>query len=174
MSDRKSPLTDLSPMRKSDFDEVVLQIIQEDSRYAEEAYIFVREGLDHTLKSLKRTGQATVNRHVSGHELLEGLRDYTIKEFGPTGRMVLEDWGIHSSEDFGHVVFNLVNHGVLGKSENDKLEDFMGAFCFEDAFDTPFMPSEADNGSHSSGRASGSQGPESSTDIKSPSPSQDS
>lgn len=126
-------------MQKNNFDQAVAEILQTDPRFDVQAYRFVREGLDFTLKLHKRT-QGTIPRHVSGPELLEGLRQYTLKEFGPMGKMVLNEWGISRCEDFGAIVFNLVQRGILGKSENDKLEDFSEIFTFDEAFVQPFLP----------------------------------
>jgi uncharacterized repeat protein (TIGR04138 family) len=129
-------------MQKNNFDQVVAEIVKTDSRFDIQAYRFVREGLDYTLKLHKRT-QGVAPRHVSGPELLEGLRQYTLKEFGPMGKMVLNEWGITRCEDFGAIVFNLVQRGILGKSENDKPEDFAEIFTFDEAFVKPFLPEKA-------------------------------
>ncbi|MDX6767191.1 MAG: hypothetical protein SFU85_10420 [Candidatus Methylacidiphilales bacterium] len=129
-------------MQKSNFDQVVTEILLEDTRFDAQAYRFVREGLDFTLKMHKRSS-GSVPRHVTGPELLDGIRQYTLKEFGPMGMMVLNEWGITQCEHFGQIVFNLVQKGVLGKSENDKPEDFSSIFTFEDAFVKPFLPTPA-------------------------------
>lgn len=121
------------------FNEVVEQISAEDTRYGAEVYHFVREGLEFTLKSLKRHQQG-MNRHVSGQELLGGLRDFALREYGPMTKSVLAEWGVRSCEDFGQVVFNLVNKGVLGKNEADSPNDFKNGFDFEEAFVKPFAP----------------------------------
>lgn len=126
-------------MSKTNFVEVVEKIVLMDTRYDKKAYAFVREGLDYTLRSLKRTPNSS-QRHVSGAELVDGLRQHTLKEFGPMSKMVLNEWGICRCEDFGQIVFNLVSHGVLGKSDSDKPEDFEGRFTFEEAFVKPFLP----------------------------------
>lgn len=126
-------------MQKSNFDQVVAEIILEDKRFDVQAYRFVREGLDFTLKMHKRNS-GSVPRHVTGPELLDGIRQYTLKEFGPMGMMVLNEWGITECEHFGQIVFKLVQKGVLGKSENDKPEDFSSIFTFEEAFVKPFLP----------------------------------
>jgi uncharacterized repeat protein (TIGR04138 family) len=102
-----------------------------DGRRPPEAYRFLFEGLEHTLKKLQRRG------HVTGRELSEGLRDKAVEEFGGLARLVLERWGIAKTEDFGEMVFNLVEAGLLGKTEQDRLEDFRNVFDFEDAF--PFV-----------------------------------
>jgi uncharacterized repeat protein (TIGR04138 family) len=127
-------------MQKSNFAQIVEDLRRKDGRYDVKAYTFVREGLDYTLKALKRTNPGNAQRHVSGKELLDGLRQYTLNEFGPMGKLVLNDWGIMDCNDFGQIVFNLVNSGVLGKSDNDRVEDFTEGFSFEDAFVKPFLP----------------------------------
>jgi uncharacterized repeat protein (TIGR04138 family) len=129
---------DFENMAKINFAEVVEQICEKDERYSLDAYHFVQEGLNHTLKSLKRGGQA--HRHVSGQELLQGLRDFALKEYGPMSKAVLNEWGIRTTDDFGHAVFNLVNAGVLGKNETDSPSDFKNVFTFDDAFVKPFEP----------------------------------
>ena len=42
--------------------------------------------------------------------------------------------------DFGEIVFNLVEHGILGRTENDSLEDFENGYEFATAFNEPFLP----------------------------------
>jgi uncharacterized repeat protein (TIGR04138 family) len=112
-------------------------IITKDGRYTAQAYIFVREGLDHTVKHLDKP------RHVSGTELLDGIREYALKEFGPVTKRVLSEWGINECVDFGNIVFNLVEEGLLGKTEEDSIEDFMGGYDFHEAFILPFRPKDA-------------------------------
>ncbi len=124
-------------MAKINFNEVVTQICGQDLRYSADAYHFVQEGLNHTLKSLKRGG---AHRHVSGQELLHGLRDFALKEYGPMSKAVLNEWGIKATDDFGQIVFNLVNSGVLGKNETDSPNDFKNVFTFDEAFVKPFAP----------------------------------
>jgi uncharacterized repeat protein (TIGR04138 family) len=109
-------------------------IIAKDDRYTAQAYIFVREGLDYTVKKLEKP------RHVSGNELLNGMREYALKEYGPVSKRVLSEWGITECVDFGHIVFNLVDEGLLGKTEEDSIEDFMGGYDFHEAFILPFRP----------------------------------
>jgi uncharacterized repeat protein (TIGR04138 family) len=90
-------------------------------------------------KDLKRAGQ-NAHRHVSGQELLHGLREFALKEYGPMSKAVLNEWGVKTTDDFGQVVFNLVNSGVLGKNETDSPNDFKNVFTFDDAFVKPFEP----------------------------------
>ncbi len=117
-------------------DDLLAPILESDRRYTAEAYLFVREGLDHTVSQLDKP------RHVSGQELLEGMREYAIKEYGPVSKLVLSEWGINECIDFGNIVFNLINQGLLGKTDEDSIEDFMGGYDFSEAFIRPFRPSE--------------------------------
>jgi uncharacterized repeat protein (TIGR04138 family) len=84
--------------------------------------------------------------HVSGVELLEGIRDYALDRFGPMTLTLMNHWNIRKCRDFGDIVFNLVEHGILGRTENDTLEDFEGGYNFEEAFEQPFMPHPIDKG----------------------------
>ena len=126
-------------MRQPTFNQALEQILKEDARYDEQAYLFVREALDFTIKMLGKP-QAGTARHVSGVELLEGVRQYALKEYGPVAQTVLGRWGIRRCEDIGEIVFNLVDKGVLGKTEEDKREDFAGGYDFDEAFRQPFRP----------------------------------
>ena len=126
-------------MAKINFAEVVDQICEKDLRFSSDAYHFVQEGLNHTLKSLKRGGQHT-HRHVSGQELLHCLREFALKEYGPMSKAVLNEWGIKTTDDIGQIVFNLVNASVLGKNDTDSPNDFKNVFTFDDAFVKPFVP----------------------------------
>ncbi|MCS7064540.1 MAG: hypothetical protein NZM04_10990 [Methylacidiphilales bacterium] len=129
-------------MAKEKFEEIIDQICQKDQRYCRETYSFVREGLDYTLKTLKKQNGSNARRHVTGQELLIGLREYALKEFGPMTKTVLNEWGIRSCEDFGEVVFNLVDSGILGKTEHDSRNDFKNGYNFDEAFVHPFRPKE--------------------------------
>ena len=73
---------------------------------------------------------------------MEGMREYALQEFGPIARRVLSEWGITECVDFGNIVFNLVNEGLLGKTDEDSIEDFMDGYDFTEAFLHPFRPKE--------------------------------
>ena len=126
-------------MQEGKFEEVVGKIRQKNPRYEIDAYFFVREALDYTSKKLKKPVEGT-QRHVSGHELLDGIREFTLREFGPMAFTVLKSWGITRTDDFGEIVFTLVESGVLGKTEQDKKEDFASHYDFNAAFVEPFLP----------------------------------
>jgi uncharacterized repeat protein (TIGR04138 family) len=131
-------------MQKPSFSQIVSEIVENDPSYDARAYSFVRDGLDYTMKMLKRSNSPS-QRHVSGAELLEGLRKHTLNEFGPMGKLVLNEWGVHQCEDFGKIVFTLVSHGILGKSDADRPDDFSPGFSFDEAFVEPFRPKASAN-----------------------------
>ncbi len=121
-------------MNELSIEELLENIVLEDNRYSVDAYHFVREGLDFTVKSLRSP------RHVNGGELLNGIREYALEEYGPMAKRVLAEWGITCCTDIGCIVFNLVNVGLLGKTEDDSLEDFEKGYDFNDAFLQPYRP----------------------------------
>ncbi len=126
-------------MQKIGFAEALDSIVASDPRYQRESYIFLRDALDFTTKQQKKAKGTTV-RHVSGPELLQGVRQYALKEFGPMVVTVFDSWGIRSTEDVGHMVFNLIGEGIFGKTDEDSIEDFKNIFDFQEAFVKPFAP----------------------------------
>jgi len=131
-------------MQKLGFNEAVEDIIARDNRYDSEAYAFVRDALDYTIKLRKKSSKEEVQRHVSGQELLEGVRQYALKEFGPMVITVFTYWGILQCEDVGNIVFNLIKKEIFGKSDHDKIEDFKSGFDFREAFVEPYLPPKSD------------------------------
>ena len=127
-------------MQAVDFDETIEKIVAQDSRYSLEAYYFVREALDYTQKKLVRNKKIQQPQHISGQELLEGTRKFTLKEYGPMGYHVLEAWGINRCEDIGELVFNMVASNLLSKTDEDTRDDFSGGFEFTEALVWPFLP----------------------------------
>ena len=126
-------------MQKIGFAEALDSIVTSDPRYQREAYGFLRDALDFTTKQQKKVKGTTV-RHVSGPELLAGVRQYALKEFGPMVVTVFESWGIRSTEDVGHMVFNLIGAGIFGKTDEDSIDDFKNVYDFQEAFVKPFAP----------------------------------
>ena len=123
------------------FDEVLKSMVALDPRYHRNAYLFVREGLDYTQQQICKQ-ETGVPRHVGGQELLGGLRAYALEQYGPMALMVLTEWGIYCCEDFGEIVFNMVESRLLAKTDDDSREDFKGGYDFLDAFRKPFLPSK--------------------------------
>ena len=144
MCQRRRP----APMQNPDFSEIVTLICKEDTRFDRRAYDFVRLGLDHTVKELRKKdyARAEKSRHVTGPELLEGLRTYALEQFGPLAKTVLNTWGIRRCRDFGDIVFNLIEYNVFSKTENDRREDFSDLFDFDDALVKPFQPAKRPRG----------------------------
>jgi len=126
-------------MQEIDFDQAVEHITAKDSRFARDAYVFVREALDFTQKLAGKEARGGV-RHVSGQELLDGIRQFALQQFGPMAVTVFEEWGVKSCRDFGEIVFNMVEIGLLAKTERDSREDFQKGYDFTDAFHKPFWP----------------------------------
>ncbi len=140
-------------MNTANFDEVLDQITQKDLRYQREAYLFVREALDYTQKVVTKGAKSEARqpgddetepkiRHVSGQELLEGIRAYALEQFGPMTLTVLSEWGVNRCEDFGELVFNMVENHLLAKTKKDSREDFKDGYNFVEAFQQPFLPKD--------------------------------
>ena len=125
-------------MQPTDYAEALREIRGKDPRFEADAYHFLRDALDFTIRQTLASEGAP--RHISGQELLDGIRTFALQEFGPMAFTVLRTWGIRCTEDFGHIVFNLVNAGILGKTDQDSIDDFKNAYDFQTAFVTPFLP----------------------------------
>jgi len=151
-------MSDLS-MHTCNFDDTVEQIVAKDARYHRDAYQFVRESLDYTQKAGPKSGkqegrQSSDSRkaregeeqHVTGQQLLDGIRGYALQTYGPMTLTVFHEWGIRRCEDFGEIVFNMVEHNLLGKTESDSRDDFKGGYDFEEAFRKPFLPLDRSSG----------------------------
>ncbi len=127
-------------MQAETFEEGVEKILQRDQRYDREAFHFVREALDHTQKAVTRKNKGEP-RHVSGAELLDGIREFAIETYGPMTMTLFEEWGLSRCEDFGEIVFLMIEHHLLSKTDDDSKEDFKATYQFDEAFRHPFLPS---------------------------------
>jgi uncharacterized repeat protein (TIGR04138 family) len=112
----------------TDLESALLDVSQKHGRYKPNAYRFTLDAVHYTVQSLEEI------RHVRGEELLEGIRRLALERFGPMAKTVFEQWGIATTEDFGKIVFQLVDEGLLGKTEEDKLSDFARGYDFDEAF----------------------------------------
>jgi uncharacterized repeat protein (TIGR04138 family) len=122
-----------------------LMIVARSTKYSVDAFVFVQRGLDYAVR--KAHGEPTpeadpASRHVTGQFLCAALRDYAIEQYGLLARSVLRRFGIQSCEDFGRIVFAMIEAGLLQKTENDSLRDFMGVYDFAHAFSPPLRLSE--------------------------------
>ena len=111
-----------------EFYSIVLSVCDQDTRYHPEAYEFVMEALSYSQKKFKKS------KHVTGVELLEGIRGLLLKKFGPMALTVLKFWGVKATDDFGNMVFNLVEYKILSKDTQDHYESFKNAYDFEEVF----------------------------------------
>jgi len=127
-------------MQELTFETTLALIVAKDPRYQPDAYLFVKDALDHTQKIVAKESREV--RHVTGQELLEGIRGYALTQFGPMADLVFAEWGVQRCEDFGEIVFNMVEIGLLGKTEEDSRADFQNSYSFHDAFRKPFLPAD--------------------------------
>lgn len=110
------------------------EILTKAGPYPLAAYEFVRQGLAHTVSVVHGEPRDDQNQHVSGQQLCLGLRDFALRQYGMLARTVLGRWGIHKTDDFGKMVFALIEAGLLRKTEDDCIDDFRGVYDFDEAF----------------------------------------
>ncbi|MCX5708119.1 MAG: hypothetical protein NTY14_03960, partial [Candidatus Omnitrophica bacterium] len=110
------------------FYQVINEICVRDQRYKPDSYEFVMQALNFTQKEFKKEG------HISGQELLEGIRKFALEQYGPMAKTVLQHWGITRTADFGNIVFNMIGQKLLSKTESDTQRDFDDVYDFETAF----------------------------------------
>ena len=143
----RSPAAELLPLAK---------LLADDSRYKIEAYQFVGAGLEYAQEVLgmgagnaapsgpkRKRREATAKqiaddearpvRHVSGQDLCWALKELAHQQFGRMAKLVLASWGIHSTTDFGEIVYNLIQIERMSKSEHDRRQDFENVYDFEQA-----------------------------------------
>ena len=113
-------------------DGIMDRIRLKERRYDERAYLFVLAALEYCQQKLPE------RRHITGQELAEGCRDLALERFGVMSRLVLDHWGIRQTADIGHIVFTLVDLGMLLSQPTDSREDFEGVFDFERAFERDY------------------------------------
>lgn len=91
------------------------------------------------LNALRRIGgPESMNRHVTGPQLCEVVRDVARERWGLMARSVLARWGVATTEDIGQIVFALVANGWLQKQPTDTIDDFNAVFDFAEAFDRSY------------------------------------
>jgi uncharacterized repeat protein (TIGR04138 family) len=114
-------------------------VARRDPRYAYEAYEFVFEALKYTQMLLNRVPRQAVGEepgpqhHVHGRELLDGIRQYALRQYGLMARTVFRMWGVRRTDDFGEIIFNLVDARLMSKTDEDRREDFHAAYDFDQA-----------------------------------------
>jgi len=119
-----------------DFDEdyqaTLDRVLERDPRYSREAYFFIQSALEYFQHNHRR-GKG--REHLTGPQVLDGVRELAILEFGPMARSVLNYWGLERGEDVGEIVYNLIEVGLMAKTDEDRKEDFAGVMAFDESFD---------------------------------------
>ena len=111
------------------------EVIRRDGRYPVEAFAFLHEGLNKAVRDVFGEQPAPEGqRHVSGRQLCEALRDLAVERWGMLARTVLTRWNIHWTIDFGNMVYLLIEHSYMRKTDEDSLEDFRDVYDFDKAF----------------------------------------
>ena len=108
------------------------------TKYPIDAFLFVQRGLDFTVKRMHgqnaQSDGADESRHVTGRDLCVGIRDYALEQYGLLAKTVLVRWNIQNCEDFGHIVFTMVDAQIMRKTDEDSIRDFMDVYDFNEAF----------------------------------------
>lgn len=126
-------------MQAIPFEQAVEAITQRDGRFHPQAFMFLKEALDHTVKKTSAKDPMKM-RHVTGGELLEGLRELAVTSFGPMAATLMREWGVTKCSDVGEMVFLLIEEQIFGKQDSDSMEDFKEIYTFHDAFVLPYLP----------------------------------
>ena len=116
------------------------EIARKDGRYAPEAFRFLVESLSYAIQLAGKEHAEGPARHVTGQELLAGMRAFGTELFGPLAAQVWRSWGVHTTLDWGNMVFRMVEEEKLSRNEEDSIEDFRDGFDFDEAFVRDYRP----------------------------------
>ena len=137
----------------SDESTSLMQLVRTDERYPIEAYLFVREALAFAADSMELGScsetsftedlesalqQSRRERHLTGQELCEASREYAINQYGFLAKVVLNQWRIYATQDFGEIVYRMINAGIMKKSSRDRKSHFDNVFDFDTVFQENF------------------------------------
>ncbi len=109
-------------------EDIMSRIRARGGQYHERAYLFLLATIEFLQTRLE------VRRHVTGSELAWACRDFAQQQFGLLAPVVLGHWGISRTEDFGRIVYTLVEAGLLVTQPGDSESDFEGVYQFADVF----------------------------------------
>lgn len=131
--------------------QAIAELLKQDKRYKFEAYVFVFEALNYAQNVLElgadTLSEPTVEegeepegpqRHVTGQELCQAIRQYALQQYGYMAKTVLNSWGVQRTSDFGEIVFNLIGIGHMRKTPSDRREDFDDVYDFDTALKQEF------------------------------------
>lgn len=107
-------------------------------RYHAQAFKFVHTALRYTQERLGLSGAPEAAGHVTGRELLEGIREIGRQQFGLLCPLVFRSWGVRSTGDFGRLVYQMIDLGEMRKSADDQLSDFFDVYDFDQAFNAEY------------------------------------
>jgi uncharacterized repeat protein (TIGR04138 family) len=135
-----------------DPDHPLAELLRRDRRYHRDAYFFVFEALRFAQEQLGLGGMRGTDapdveeeRHITGQQLCEAIRQYAVQQYGMLSKNVLNEWGVHNTGDFGEIVFNLIDIGQMKKTASDRREDFDNVFNFDDGLHDAFLPITSDS-----------------------------
>lgn len=129
------------------------QIVNQDPRYPVEAYWFVRDALAFAADTLElgvesyedpdldpeaEAERARRERHLTGQQLCEAIRQYALQQYGFMAQIVLKTWNIDRTGCFGDIVYNMIGVGLMRKSSDDKRSHFDNVYDFKTVFDREF------------------------------------
>jgi uncharacterized repeat protein (TIGR04138 family) len=116
------------------------QLALRDGRYSPEAFRYLFESLDHAVRLAGKDAAEGQERHVTGQEVLAGMRACAKETFGPLAAYVWRSWGVRESLDWGRIVFLLVDEGLLKRQDEDQIGDFSEGFDFDEVFERTYVP----------------------------------
>ena len=114
-------------------DGVLARIRASGGHFDERGYLFVLAAIEYLQSRLE------VRRHVSGAELAWACRDFAVRQFGLMAETVLGHWGLTRTDDFGRIVFTLVEVGLLVTQPGDREADFAAVYDFHEAFSASYQ-----------------------------------
>jgi len=132
----------------------IAELLSRDRRYPFDAYAFIFEALRYAQEVLglgaaqaseesvepppSAAAEGTYERHLTGQELCQAIRQYALQQYGYLAKSVLNHWGVKSTSDFGEIVFNLIEIGQMRKTPQDRREDFDNVYDFDEALQQEF------------------------------------
>lgn len=128
------------------------ELLRRDRRYHRDAYFFVFEALRFAQEQMGLGGmtipgetEIEEERHVTGQQLCEAIRQYAVQQYGMLAKNVLNEWGVRNTGDFGEIVFSLIDIGQMKKTDSDRREDFENVFDFDEGLRDAFLPITSDS-----------------------------
>ena len=62
-----------------------------------------------------------------------------MQQYGYMAKVVLNNWGLRTTGDFGEIVYNLIGIGWMKKSASDERAHFDNVYDFDEAFQEGFQ-----------------------------------